>query len=1119
MSGICVALLCLALCACSPELPGAPDAAPDDLTGEATRTPENTSARCQDGKDNDRDGYSDCLDQDCHGFAFCQDLGAPDSKRPDTNRDLDATAPDQPAPADGPPDNQLSEAAPPDASAVDLPQQDGGGSCVKHHDCAQGWFCYLSQCVLDPKMKVFHCGKAGCPPGSWCVDQVGKKSVCAEDKNHKCASACDCGPAHCCKAGVCVKDTKDPLQPGGVAVGTACDEGTDATYCCTAPSCHPGRYGYGVNASRFFRCHNLKDNSAQSTCGGSTCFGTSCNCTPGEACVDTESKLTPGQSCQLLSGGTCVSAAAAVTFYGYTPSEVLTCCGKGCPKGTKCEVGWQRLGGRLAYTRVVGTCGSCGDGKCGDGEYPKTCPADCSCGDGKCAPQEVGQCNTDCGHCGDGKCQPWETPYRSFGGVASGNHCQQDCPHSCGDGWCSGSETAQSCAKDCAGGCVDAALFPGQFRVCGDGVCSTQGCVDAENCRSCPQDCGACGGWTKWGGPALWTTKTINSVWGSSRSDVFAVGASGTILRYDGAKWSPVFSGVTDSLNGVWGLSASVIYAVGGTSGGFPASRALRYDGKTWSSIGSWSGSLVDVWAGSPTEVYTVGTDACKSMKCKGEIRRYDGKSWTTVLSGQSTRFIDVWGSGGGQVVAVGYDPHGAGTGQIHRWDGATWHHLSLSGSWALRFVWGSSATDVHALGYKYVQGKQQGIIAHFDGTSWSVANKPSVFQFGGLWGVSATEVYAGAVSLSQGGGATSYEMRLLRFDGKTWALHGAKLQGLKHRTVTSLWATPGSPRRFFATGGGVGPIFQFDGQTWKTPLAKPPDMLGVWGSAATNVVAVGEAGTIKRFDGKQWSAAAPVTKGTLMSVWGSSASSVLATGYLMGPGKSVEVLRFNGASWSVINTGVTKNLALRSIWGSSASDVFAVGGLSAEAVHYTGGSWHHSHLGQSSLEAIWGSAATNILAVGYHGMVVHYDGNKWTPLSSKKQPVIGTKLVGYKGIWGSSPTNVMVVGMDDKHAIIRFDGSSWHYMQHPTKSGVNLQLRGIWGASATEVYAVGGRGVILRSKGGAWEAVPQDLREVGSGAYVCPDLNAVWASPAGDVFVAGNRQTLLRRCPQKTCP
>ena len=45
-----------------------------------------------------------------------------------------------------------------------------------------------------------------------------------------------------------------------------------------------------------------------------------------------------------------------------------------------------------------------------------------------------------------------------------------------------------------------------------------------------------------WSRMSSGTKNTLESVWGSSGRDVFAVGANGTILHYDGSAWSPMGS-------------------------------------------------------------------------------------------------------------------------------------------------------------------------------------------------------------------------------------------------------------------------------------------------------------------------------------------------------------------------------------------------------------------------------------------------------------------------------------------------------------------------------------------------------------------------------------------------
>lgn len=48
------------------------------------------------------------------------------------------------------------------------------------------------------------------------------------------------------------------------------------------------------------------------------------------------------------------------------------------------------------------------------------------------------------------------------------------------------------------------------------------------------------------------TEQRLQEVWGSSASDVFAVGDNGTVLHYDGHDWSPMDSGTTANLLAIW---------------------------------------------------------------------------------------------------------------------------------------------------------------------------------------------------------------------------------------------------------------------------------------------------------------------------------------------------------------------------------------------------------------------------------------------------------------------------------------------------------------------------------------------------------------------------------------
>ena len=106
---------------------------------------------------------------------------------------------------------------------------------------------------------------------------------------------------------------------------------------------------------------------------------------------------------------------------------------------------------------------------------------------------------------------------------------------------------------------------------------------------------------------------TLYSVWGSSATDIFAVGECGTIIHYDGTNWTVMYSTTYNNLCGIWGYSSGELYAVGwGT--------ILRYTDRKWSEIYSIPGKIVNVvWGSTPDNIYAAGD----------VIWYYNGISWS----------------------------------------------------------------------------------------------------------------------------------------------------------------------------------------------------------------------------------------------------------------------------------------------------------------------------------------------------------------------------------------------------------------------------------------------------------------------------------------------------------
>jgi hypothetical protein len=285
-------------------------------------------------------------------------------------------------------------------------------------------------------------------------------------------------------------------------------------------------------------------------------------------------------------------------------------------------------------------------------------------------------------------------------------------------------------------------------------------------------------GWT-WTRMESGTVKDLYGVWGAGPGNIYATGADGTILHYDGTGWKKQESGVTVTLyRGLWGTGPDNIYAggadgviihcdgktwsrvehgqtklyindihgtgpddiyaVGGSATDF-SNFILHYDGKGWSAMtGIPAGRGGAIWCMSKTDIY-LGTDWDNNM------HHYDGANWTTMKTPFIWKNISaIWGTAQSCMwAATGADFY------IVRWDGASWtaalpsHTNSATGG-----MHGTGPNDIFASGLK-------GEIFHYDGTSWKPMQSGVTTRLSDVWCDGAGRVYivgANGVILRGGG-------------------------------------------------------------------------------------------------------------------------------------------------------------------------------------------------------------------------------------------------------------------------------------------------------------------------------------------------------------------------------
>ncbi len=187
------------------------------------------------------------------------------------------------------------------------------------------------------------------------------------------------------------------------------------------------------------------------------------------------------------------------------------------------------------------------------------------------------------------------------------------------------------------------------------------------------------GEWSAFAAPDR--TPLLNWVHGAG-DEIWAVGNAGAALRFDGAAWQSVETGVDVPLWGVFVFSPSEVWAVGGNAFELDTPGIiLRYDGSSWAEsplpeLDRDSAAVFKIFGFSPDDIHAVGA--------RGVLLHYDGSAWSQLPSGTGSDMISLWGTAPDDIVAVG----GRSNGTIARWDGSSWTAQDVGTLAGLNGVW-----------------------------------------------------------------------------------------------------------------------------------------------------------------------------------------------------------------------------------------------------------------------------------------------------------------------------------------------------------------------------------------------------------------------------------------------
>jgi hypothetical protein len=668
-----------------------------------------------------------------------------------------------------------------------------------------------------------------------------------------------------------------------------------------------------------------------------------------------------------------------------------------------------------------------------------TCNAGCKIRQGSCS-----------GRCGDGRvdpdveiCEPLDMERRGPSCVSQGYDAgQPGCDSTC-NGWttdCLEFGWTQERAVDRDAHMVDIAAAGGSFVALfsSGGVRS-----DARNWAPVGGQPGAAitgralwasslddiwviksdgNGFLHWNGSA-WNfvdswTGGLRDIWGTSSSDIFAVGSGGVIVHFDGDEWRIQQHAMNSSdLVSVWGVGRHQVYAVG-TQGAL-----YSYNGSRWS-IMDGSGTLANVtsiWVqpilGAPIQedgrtkvrIWTVSSSAVR--------RRDDGSQWTLMLDLYDRKDSLTGGRDGDDVAGDGEGPaariSGTGPGDVwvtlrndgsvRHYDGRRWTTLLAGASGQAQPI--AAARDVVIVGDSGDSGQVR---------RWSGAGNGPLLASSGIWAdawtfdpVPAPAFWADASPpevdfwIAVGRDPQTGEGLALHSDG-----HIFRFDDPLHRIVGF-----GRDRAYAASDR---QIFEWDGEAWSVLRSgNGMRVVDLWTSRfgeQADLFAIDQNITtgpgVLRFDGRRWFELPPIepdcfeTQVVLSMGWASGPQDV----YVVGPRA---VYHLDGSQW---HRDLSCDGQYESIWGSARDDVWVSESLAdtgqSALHHWNGRDWTYptSNPRSSIVDGsgrLVGTASDDI----FLGSSAYFDGQHWAPIQQSK--LAGTPVIAL-------PSRLLTVGAVD---------------------------------------------------------------------------------------------------------
>ena len=474
----------------------------------------------------------------------------------------------------------------------------------------------------------------------------------------------------------------------------------------------------------------------------------------------------------------------------------------------------------------------------------------------------------------------------------------------------------------------------------------------------------------------------------------FAGLPANSIVRWDGAQWNPLSTGLTGTNVFVTGLAkyGGQLIAGGGftSAGGQVASNLAGWDGANWSALGNPNNTLRPTLSDG-TYLYVAGDFTQIGGVAAARVARWDGLNWSALGPGVNSTVFGLARNQTGDLIAAGTftSAGNIGAANIARWDGNSWSNLGGNlGNGMNRdtgFVRALHVAGgvVYAGGNFSTAGEQLAKrVAQWNGSAWSALGAgiigPVTHQVSAIAHI-GSDIYCGGFFTNAGNLNASI---IARWDGFAWSALG----GSVNSNVSAL-----------AVNGGelyVGGAFTMAGTLAANHIAKWSGAawlpLGAGMNSNVNVLAAGSNGDVYAggvftiADGTsankvaRWNNATGwtplgngINSGTVTTLAVDGSNVYVAGNFSLADSLPVNnIARWNGVSWSALGSGLkmgtsSAQVAALVVRGSelyAGGNITNAGGVRVQGIaRWDGTNW--SALG-SSLSRSPASAAALALAV-----------------------------------------------------------------------------------------------------------------------------------------------------------